>query len=53
MIVLSLTDTKTWVDIISTSVTTVAVLVGAVWAYFKFAKGRTFRPRVRIDLAAQ
>ncbi len=53
MTVLSLTDTKTWVDIISTSVTTVAVLVGAVWAYFKFAKGRTFRPRVRIDLAAQ
>jgi hypothetical protein len=44
---------KTWADIIETIVTPLAVIVGALWAYFKFARGRIFRPRIGIDMSAQ
>jgi hypothetical protein len=44
---------KTVVDIIGTAITGVAVIAGGIWAYFKFAKGRTFRPRLEVDLSGQ
>lgn len=44
---------KSWVDIVGTAVTTLAVLVGASWAYFKFVKGRTFRPRLEVQVSAR
>jgi hypothetical protein len=30
-------------------VTAAAVIIGGIWAYFKFVKGRTFRPRLDVD----
>jgi hypothetical protein len=35
-------DVKTATDVASNIVTSAAVLVGGVWAYFKLIKGRTF-----------
>lgn len=35
----------------STLITAAAVLAGGVWAYFKFARGRTFKPRVEFEAA--
>lgn len=46
-------DLKTWADVIGTVVTAAAVIVGAVWAYFKFVRGRTFRPRLEVGLFGQ
>lgn len=46
-------DIKTLVDIVSTLVTTTAVVIGAAWAYFKFLKGRTFRPRLEVGLSGE
>jgi hypothetical protein len=46
-------DLKTWADVIGTAVTTIAVVVGAIWAYFKFVRGRTFRPRLEVGLFGQ
>lgn len=42
---------KTVADTFQAAITSVAVIVGALWTYFKFIKGRTFRPHVetRID----
>lgn len=48
-----LDNLKTVVEIIGTSVTAVAVVVGAIWAYFKFVKGRTYRPRLSVGLSGQ
>lgn len=39
---------KGLIDIFGTLVTTVAVVVGGIWAYFKFIKGRTYRPHVEV-----
>src|SRR5262249_6336609 len=44
---------KTVVDIIGTIVTAAAVIIGGIWAYFKFVKGRTFRPRLEVDMSGQ
>ena len=44
---------KTIVDIAQALITTAAIIVGGIWAYFKFAQGRTFRPRIEVDLAGQ
>jgi len=49
----SLDNFKTLVDIIGTAITGVAVIAGGIWAYFKFAKGRTFHPRLEVDLSGQ
>lgn len=46
-------DLQAVLDIISTAVTTLAVVVGALWAYFKFVRGRTFRPRLEVGLRGQ
>jgi hypothetical protein len=46
-------DAKTITDIIGTSVTALAVIVGGIWAYFKFARGRTFAPRIEVMVSGQ
>lgn len=33
--------------------TALAVVIGAVWAYFKFVRGRTYRPRLAMRMLAQ
>lgn len=62
-----LANAKTAVDILSglvgivatvitalgTVVTAAAVVIGGVWAYFKFVKGRTFRPHVEIGVSGR
>lgn len=48
----ALNDWKTLADIFQAAVTSVAVIVGAVWTYFKFIKGRTFRPHVETQISA-
>ena len=50
---LSLESVNAVVDIIGTSVTAIAIIIGGFWAYFKFAKGRTYRPRFEVLLAGQ
>jgi hypothetical protein len=40
----ALDNAKDVADIISSAVTALAVIIGGVWAYFKFARGRTYRP---------
>jgi hypothetical protein len=44
---------KTVVDVIGTAVTALAVIIGGIWAYFKFVKGRTYRPRLESDLSGE
>jgi hypothetical protein len=39
-----------WVRNLSPAVTGVAVLVGALWALFRFRRGRVFRPRCCTDI---
>jgi hypothetical protein len=48
-----LDNVKSVVDIIGTSVTAVALIIGGIWAYFKFVKGRTYRPRLEVELSGQ
>lgn len=35
-------------DIIGAAVTAIAVIVGAIWAYYKFVAGRTFKQKLEI-----
>lgn len=44
---------KTWTDVIGKIITGAAVIIGGIWAYFKFVKGRIFRPRVEIEMSGQ
>lgn len=37
----------------ASTATAVAVIIGGVWAYFKFIRGRTFKPKLSIALAGQ
>lgn len=48
-----LDNTKTVFDIVQAGVTTIAIVVGGIWAYFKFVKGRTFKPRIQVELSGQ
>jgi hypothetical protein len=48
----SLETWKTVAEIVQAAITSGAVVVGSVWAYFKFIKGRTFRPRVNPEIDA-
>jgi hypothetical protein len=48
-----LDDVKTVADIIGTLVTALALLIGAVWAYYRFVKGRTFRPRLEVSMGGE
>jgi hypothetical protein len=53
MIASTLDDVKTWVDIAGTFVTAAAVVIGGVWAYFRFVRNRTYRPRLEIEMEAR
>jgi hypothetical protein len=44
---------KDIVDVTQKLFTILGVLVGGAWAYFKFFKNRTYRPRLDIDLTGQ
>jgi hypothetical protein len=48
-----LEDVKTIVEIAGTTVTALAVIAGGLWAYFKFVRGRTFRPRLELGMSGQ
>lgn len=48
-----LDDIKDVVGVISSAVTAIAVLFGGGWAYFKFARGRTFKPRLSVRVEGQ
>lgn len=45
-----LEDIETAASAISSFVTAAALLVGAVWAYFKFIKDRVYRPRLDLSI---
>jgi hypothetical protein len=49
---LSLDDVDKWAGIIEAAATTVAIVVGGVWAYYRFFKDRVYRPRVQLGLDA-
>jgi hypothetical protein len=38
-------------DLLKNLVTTLAIVLSGVWAYFKYAKGRTFRERLDVHVA--
>lgn len=44
---------NTWTNAFGSLITSLALIVGGIWAYFKFAKGRTFRPRLEIEMSGQ
>jgi hypothetical protein len=44
---------KTLADAIGQIITSLAVIVGGTWAYFKFARGRTLRPKLSIEMSGQ
>lgn len=46
-------DLKTIIDIIGTIVTAGAVIIGGLWAYFRFVKDRVYRPRLEVGLFGQ
>jgi hypothetical protein len=46
-------DVQTGVSLLGTTTTALAVLVGGLWAYFKFLRGRTYRPRLSVGMEAQ
>lgn len=49
----TVSDLKNLADLVGAIVTPVAVVAGGTWAYFKFVKGRTFRPRLEVGLFGQ
>jgi len=49
----ALDDAKTIVDLVGTAVTAIAVVVGAVWAYYRFIRDRTYRPRLDVSMACE
>jgi len=50
---LSLTSAQTWINLIGPIITAVVAVLGGSFAYFKFLKGRIFRPRVDVNMSAQ
>jgi hypothetical protein len=44
---------RSTVDIFGTTVTALAIIVGGIWAYFRFVKGRPYKPRLEVDLYGQ
>lgn len=48
-----LNDFKTLVEIGGNIVEAMAILVGGIWAYFRFVKGRTCRMRTEISLSGE
>jgi hypothetical protein len=49
----NLESVKTAFDIAGTAVTAIAVIVGGYWAYFRFVRERTYRPRLEVTMAGQ
>jgi len=49
----SLASAQTWIDIIGPIITAVVAVLGGIFAYFKFVRGRIFRPRIDINMSAQ
>ena len=47
---MSLDDLKSLTEIIKNVVTSLSLIVGALWAYFRFFKDRTYRPHLEINL---
>jgi hypothetical protein len=45
--------TKTIFDVVQSTCTIIAILVGAAWAYFNYFKGRTYRPRLEPKIAGK
>ena len=48
-----LDDAKTVADIVGTLITALAVIVTALWAYYRFVKGRTYRPRLEVSMGGE
>jgi hypothetical protein len=46
-------DIQSVVGTVGTVVTAAALVVGGLWAYFKFVKGRTYRPRLEVGMSGQ
>jgi hypothetical protein len=44
-------DLKTATDVVNNIVTSSAVVIGGVWAYFKFVRGRTFARRAELAVS--
>lgn len=48
-----LDDFKTVADIIGALITAAALVLGAVWAYYRFVKGRTYTPRLQVSMRGE
>ena len=44
-------DTLMVAQIIQSAVTTIAIVLGGLWTYFRFFRGRTFHPRINLSIA--
>lgn len=50
---LTLDQVQKIADIVQKAFTVLAVVIGGIWAYFKFFRGRTFRPRLDLQVTGQ
>jgi hypothetical protein len=50
---LAVSDVQAAISALSSAITAMAVLIGGLWAYFKFVRGRTYRPRLSVTMSAQ
>jgi len=48
-----LVNIQTVVETVASAVTATALVIGGLWAYFKFVKNRTYRPRLDVELSGQ
>jgi hypothetical protein len=46
-------DIGDWVGAVQSGVATIAIIVGAIWGYYKFVRGRTFARRAEPAVAAE
>ena len=46
----TLDSAKTLAEAVQAAVTTIALVVGGIWAYFRFVKERTYRPRLEVGM---
>jgi hypothetical protein len=44
-------ETKNVFDVVLSAIQLVAILIGAMWAYFRFSREGTHTPRIELDLA--
>ncbi len=49
----TLENAKTLSDLVTNVITSAALIVGGIWAYFRFVKERTYRPRLDVSLSGQ